>query len=450
MLLSVATLSMAACTVPVKPQAPEVESNGVTEYKLKNGLKVLVKPDRRAPVFVSQLWYKVGSSYEYSGITGLSHMLEHMMFKGTDDLESGEFSDIIAMNGGRDNAATGRDYTWYYQSIARDRLELSLRLEAGRMRGLRFVEEEFIKERDVVAEERRMRFEDNPQALLYELFGATAYVNSPYHHAIIGWMADIQSYSVEDARQWYDAWYAPNNATLVIVGDVEPGQVIKLAKQYFGPLQPSEIPALKPQLEIPQQGKRRVELKRPARVPYLMMGYKVPSLVTAEDKNEAYALEVLGGILNAGESARLARGLVRGQELALGAGASYNLYSRLQTLLTLSAVPVAGVTVEQLQQALLKEVNRLKTELVSAEELERVKAQVVASDVYERDSMYYQAMLLGTVETVGMNWQVLDEYVPKVQAVTAEQVQAVARKYLKESALTVAELIPVKHGQEVQ
>jgi zinc protease len=417
--------------------------DNVHEYTLKNGMKILVQPDTRSPVVVSQVWYKVGSSYEYGGITGISHMLEHMMFKGTDDLKPGEFSEIIALNGGDENAATSKDYTWYFQSIANDRLELCLKLEADRMRDVVFNEDEFLKEREVVAEERRRRYEDNPQSLAYERFMATAFVNSPYHHQPIGWMEDIRAYTVEDAKHWYETWYAPNNATLVVVGDVEPDRVYRLAKKYFGPLKPSDIPRLKPRNEIPQLGVRRVQVHAPGtRVPYLLMGYQVPVLNTATDSQEVYALEVLAGILDGGESARLSRNIVRGKQLAVSAGASYNPYSRLNDVFTFAATPVGNISLGKLEEALRQEVEKLKNEKVGEDELARVKAQVVAADVYQRDSMYYQAMQLGVLETVGLGWRRLEEYIPRVQSVTAEQVQAVARKYLIDRHLTVAELVP--------
>ncbi len=424
------------------PGADSAE-NGVFEYQLKNGLKVLVKPDSRAPVFVCKLWYKVGSSYEHSGITGVSHLLEHMMFKGTDDLKPGEFSRIIAFNGGNENAATSTDYTWYFETLANDRTELCLRLEADRMRDLRFTEEDFQTEREVVIEERRRRYEDNPQSVTYEQFLATAYVNGPYQHLPIGWMTDLQSMTKQDALTWYRTWYAPNNATLVIVGDVVPGEIFKLAKKHFGPLRPSEIPVSKPRTEVEQRGKRKVQVKVSARVPYLLMGFKVPSLRTADAKDEVYALEVLSHILGGGESARLTRNLVRGKQLALGVSAGYNLSSRYGSLFTFSGSPVTSVSIDNLQQAILAEIDRAKNELVTDRELSKVIAQVVADDVYQRDSMYYQAMLLGIYESVGLGWQRLNEYIAKVKAVTPEQIRAVAQKYLVEEGLTVAELVPL-------
>jgi zinc protease len=415
----------------------------VHEFKLDNGLKVLVKEDHRAPVVVSQIWYKVGSSYEPSGLTGISHALEHMMFKGTPTVGPGEFERIIAANGGSQNAFTSRDYTAYFEQLEKDRLEVSFRLEADRMHHLSLAKEDFAKELQVVAEERRLRTEDSPEGLTQEQFYAIAYVSSPYHHPIIGWMNDIKSLQVEDLQHWYQQWYTPNNATLVVVGDVDPQKVFELAKTYFGPLPPHALPTLKPAAEIPQKGERRLVVKVPAELPYIILGYKVPVLKTAEQSWEPYALEVLSGILDGGGSSRLSHNLVRGSQLAAAAGAAYNLESRLEELFTLTASPTPGHTLAELEQALRAQVKRLQEEPVSAEELSRVVAQVIATDVYQRDSMFYQGMRIGILETVGLGWSALDNYVERIRAVTPEQIREVARKYLTDDCLTVAILEPL-------
>ena len=415
----------------------------VSEHVLGNGLKVLVKEDHRSPVVVSQVWYKVGSSYEPGGITGISHMLEHMMFKGTDKHPAGEFSRIIAENGGDENAFTGTDYTAYFQTMEASRLEVSFELEADRMRNLHLLAEELKKELEVVTEERRMRTDDNPQAKMQEHFMAMAYSNSPYKNPVIGWPSDIANYTVEDLQAWYQRWYAPNNATLVVAGDVEPKAVFALAEKYFAPLKPSDIKAVKPQDEVEQLGVRKMTVKLPAKLPYLLMGYKVPTLKTAEHEWEAYALEVLAGVLDGGSSARLSSGLVRGKQLAVSAGASYGLASRLSGLFMLDATPAAGKTVWDLEAALKNEITNLQIKLVDKVELQRIKAQVLAAAVYERDSNFYQAMQLGMLETVGLGWQKADDYVTKVNKVTAEQVRDVARKYLLEDKLSVAYLEPL-------
>jgi zinc protease len=435
-------LLLAIGLVPITlPAAPQVH-----EFTLDNGLRLLVQEDHRAPVVVSQVWYKVGSSYEHDGITGVSHVLEHMMFKGTEKLAPGEFSRRIAELGGRENAFTGRDYTAYFQTLERSLLETAFELEAERMRHLVLDPEEFAKEVRVVMEERRLRTEDNPQSLTWERFNATAFLTSPVRNPVIGWMDDLENLRLADLETWYRQWYAPNNATLVVVGDVDPEEVHALARKHFGPLAPSEIVPPKPRPEIVQQGSRRLTVRLPAELPYLVMGYKVPVLTGADSPervDEVYALEVLAGILDGGNSARLARELVRGEAIAAHAGSGYGLHDRLPGLFLLDGTPANGHTIADLEQALRAQVKRLKEEQVTVDELARIKAQVVAGKVYERDSVFYQAMQVGILETVGLGWDKLDEYVERVNAVTPEQLQEVARKYLVDDTLTVAELEPL-------
>jgi zinc protease len=365
-----------------------------------------------------------------------------MMFKGTSKHGPNEFSRIIAANGGRENAFTGSDYTAYFQSMEKSRLAVSFELEADRMRGLTLPPKEYLKEIRVVREERRLRTEDKPTALTYEQFMAAAWTSSPYHHPVIGWMDDLLSLKVEDLRAWYQRWYAPNNATVVVVGDVDPKQVLALARKYFGSLKPSKLEPPRPQREPRQRGRRDIVVKAPARVPYMLMGFKVPSLKTAKQDWEPYALEVLAGILDGGGSSRLSRRLVRGSGVATSIGAGYDLYARLQTLFLFAGSPSQGKSVKDLEKAIMKQLGDLRDKPVSDAELQRVKVQVVASAVYERDSMFYQAMQIGKLETVGLGWRRTDEYVKRVNAVTAAQVQAVARKYLVEDGLTVAVLDP--------
>jgi len=415
----------------------------VHEFMLDNGLKVLVRQDHRAPVVVSQIWYKVGSSYEPRGLTGISHLLEHLMFKGTPNVPGGEFSRLIAANGGDENAFTSRDYTAYFQTLEKERLELSFRLEADRMRHLLLKPEDVAKEAQVVAEERRLRTEDQPEGLTHERFQATAYLTSPYRNPVIGWMQDIQSIRPDDLQRWYQQWYAPNNATLVVVGDVDPNKVRALADKHFGPLPPSELTPPKPAMEIPQLGERRIIVKTPAEVPYVVLGYKTPTLKTAAEEWEPYALDVLNGILDGGNSGRISRRLIRGSQVAAGAGAGYSPTARLEGLFVLAGNPAPGRTSAELEQALRSEVATLREELINAEELSRVVAQVVAADVYQQDSLFYQGMRLGILETVGLGWKTLDDYVQRIQAVTPEQVRAVARKYLTDDRLTVATLEPL-------
>ena len=425
-----------------------LQAEQVHEYVLDNGLKLIVKEEHRAPVVVSQVWYKVGASYEHDGITGISHALEHMMFKGTDTHPPGEFSRIIAANGGRENAFTSADYTAYFQQLERSRLRISFELEADRMRHLVLTVEAFAKEIRVVMEERRLRTEDKPTALTHERAMSVAFQTSSYRHPTIGWMADLEALTVEDLRAWYEAWYAPNNAIVVVVGDVDAKAVRELADKYFGPLPPGKpvLPVLRP--EVAQDGMKRMTVKVPATVPYLLMAYKAPVLKMALDQPERfadwepYALEVLAGILDGGNSARFSRRLVRDKQIAASVGLHYNLYARMESVLVIAGTPAEGHSVDDLERVLRDEITDLQTNPVAASELARVKAQVVAGNVYDRDSIFFQAMQIGILESVGLGWPVMDEYVERISAVTAEQVQTVARKYLTDERLTVAELDP--------
>ena len=418
-------------------------SSGTHEKTFANGMKVIVKEDHRAPVVISQVWYQVGSAQEHSGITGVSHVLEHMMFKGTEKYPSGTFSSTVAEIGARDNAFTGRDYTAYYQLMGKQNLEISMELESDRMLNLILSEEDFKSEVEVVKEERRLRTDDNPNARVYEQLYSTAFINNPYHHPIIGWMDDLNNLEVEDLADWYQRWYTPNNATLVVVGDVEPAGVFAMAEKYFGGLEGRPVKASKPRLEHPQTGTRRVTVKAIAKLPYIMLGYKVPSLATAEEDWEPYALSVLSAVLDGGRSARFSKRLIREKELVSAAGAGYNIFSRYSTLFLFDATPTEKSSIEETEQALYAEIKDIQENHVSDKELKRVKAQVIASEVYQQDSIQRQATVIGSLETVGLGWQLMDEYNQRINEITAQQVSEVARKYLIEDGLTVAVLQPL-------
>ncbi len=427
---------------------PAAAENRTHEYKLDNGLELIVQEDHRAPVAVVQVWYRVGSSYEHDGITGVSHALEHMMFKRTKELETGEFSKIVAERGGRENAFTSSDYTAYFQQWSAENVELSFELEAERMHNLVIEDDEFTKEINVVLEERRLRTDDNPQSLAQETSRAAAFQTSPYRYPVIGWAADIKNMTAVDLRSWYDRWYGPNNAIVVVVGDVDPDTVHALAKKHFGPLANRDIPPPKPRPEVPQRGIKRVKFaSAKAKVPYLVMGFKVPVLLQAiarEDVEEweIYALDVLAETLDGDNSARFNRNLVRGREIATQISAGFSSAARLTSLFFCSAVPREGTSLAELEEAILDEIEALKTDPPSAEELERIKTQVVADTVFERDSMQHQAMIIGSLRAVGLDWRLKDTYVDAIKAVTREQVREVAEKYLKRGVLTVANLVP--------
>ena len=412
------------------------------EYTLENGLKLIVREDHRAPVIVFQVWYKVGSSYEPVGLTGISHALEHMMFKGTHRLPPGEFSKIVADYGGKENAFTSRDYTGYFQLWEASRLPMSFELEADRMINLTLPTEEFAKEIQVVMEERRLRTEDNPNAKTSERFHAAAYVSSSYHTPIIGWMRDLEQMTVDDLRNWYQQWYAPNNATVVIVGDVNPDEVSALAEKYFGSIPSQEIPRASQPTEVEPIGERRITVKLPAKLPALYMGFNVPSVNTAENDWEPYALQMLAGVLDGGYSARIETELVRRQEIAAGVGAGYSPFSRGDTLLTISGVPHQNHTIDALESAIFEQLDILKKTLATTDELEPLKAQVISSLIYQQDSISSQANQIGRFESIGLPWQLANQIPENLDKITPEQIQKVAKKYLIRDRLTVAVLNP--------
>ncbi len=412
------------------------------EHTLPNGLKVIVKEDHRAPVVVSQVWYRAGSMDESNGSTGVAHVLEHMMFKGTQSVPPGEFSKRIAAAGGRENAFTNRDHTAYFQTLEKSKLELALKLEADRMHNLVLSDTEFTKEIEVVRNERRWRTDDKPHGLVYEQFMAAAFNAHPYRWPVIGWMNDLEQMSTQDARTWYQRWYAPNNAVLVVAGDVTAEQVFKLAQKHFGPLKAKPLPLRKPQAEPAQDGTRRLTVKAPAKLPYLLMGWKAPVLRDAVKDSDPYALEMLAGVLSANAAARLPQSLVRDSRIAQDADAGYDNVQRGPGMFLIDATPSEGKTVAELEAAIRVELDKIKRDGVTEEELNRVKAQVIASKVYQRDSVFYQGMQIGEMETAGLGHRHIDTRLEKLKAVTPAAVQAAAKQYLVDEQLTVAVLDP--------
>ncbi|GAB4117141.1 MAG: pitrilysin family protein [Sideroxydans sp.] len=414
----------------------------VFETTLDNGLKVVVKEDHRAPTVVQQIWYHAGSMDERTGVTGVAHVLEHMMFKGTKSVPAGEFSRRIAAAGGRENAFTSYDYTAYFQQLHKSKLALAMQLEADRMHNLVLSNEEFGKEIRVVMEERRWRTDDEAHALLDERLMATAYQEHPYRNPIIGWMNDLENMTADDARDWYHTWYVPNNATLVIAGDVEAKEVFALARRYYGRIPAGKLPSRKPYLEPAQRGIKRMVVKAPAELPHLVMAYHAPTLRDVNNDWQPYALSVLAGVLDGNDSARLNKSLVREQQIATAVGAGYGNTSRGPTLFSLEATPAPGKTVNELEAALREQLQSIVRDGVSEEELRRVRAQVTAAEVYKLDSVFYQAMQIGQMESIGLSHRDLPVMLQKLQAVTAAQVQQVAREILQDDQLTIAVLDP--------
>ncbi|MSQ71061.1 MAG: insulinase family protein [Betaproteobacteria bacterium] len=421
--------------------APLTAANTL-EHRFANGLKLIVKEDRRAPTVVQQMWYRTGSMDERSGTTGVAHVLEHMMFKGTSRFGPGEFSRRISSVGGRENAFTGRDYTVYFQQVQRDSLALAMELEADRMTNLVIRPGDFTNEIQVVMEERRLRTEDRPRSLVFEAMMAAAYTAHPYRWPIIGWMEDLAAMKYGDAEAWYRQWYAPENAVLIIVGDVNAKSVVRLAQRYYGTIKRRALSVRRPQSEATQRGIRRVAIKAPADAAYLILGFKAPVSRDLQRDWEPAALEVLAGVLSGNDSARLNQSLVRDSRVATDASAGYDQLARGPGMFYLHGTVAPGRATVELETGFREAVSRIVAEGVTAKELERVKRQLAAGEIYKRDSIFAQAMQIGLLENAGFSHRDIDTMLIKLNEVTAEQVRAVARKYLVDDGLTVAVLDP--------
>jgi zinc protease len=410
-----------------------------SEYILTNGMKVLLVEVPKAPVATVQVWYKVGSRNEVMGRAGLSHMLEHMMFKGTTKYPKGSFSRIVRKNGGIDNAFTGQDFTAYFENVAADRVPLALELEADRMQGLTLDNTEFQTEREVVKEERRLRSEDDPQGALVEALFAQAYMSHPYHWPVIGWFADLDAMTLDDLQRHYDTFYSPNNATLVVVGDIKADALLPTIKRLFEPIPRGPSPKQSLPAEPEQRGERRFLLKREAQVPFVMMGFRVPNY----SSDDSYALDVLESILSRGKSSRLYQSLVYEQKNSLAVGAEYSLIQTDSGLFYFYALVNPSAKVETVEDALQHEITRLQNEPPSDQELQRAKNQIEASRTFEQDSNFRHAMLLGQAEMVGAGWRRIDQFIERIRAVTAKDIQRVARQYLTEDNRTLGILVPL-------
>jgi len=418
----------------------------VFETVLPNGLKVILLENHKAPLVTFQVWYRVGSRNEAWGKTGLSHMLEHMMFKGTEKVGPEEFSRIVQENGGNDNAFTSRDYTAYFENISADRVQVSIDLESDSMQNLLLREQDFRTERMVVMEERRLRTEDNPQANLQEHMEATAFLTSPYHWPTIGWKEDIERFTLDDLKAYYRTYYDSVNAVLIVVGDFKREELLPRIEKAFGSVPKGVAPNQERDIDPRQIGERRLFVKKEAQLPYIVMGYHVPNL----REPDSYALEMIATLLSAGKSSRLYQSLVREKRLVLSVDADHSLLSRDPSLFYLSAELLPGKEVAEVEKALDQEVERLKKELVGANELEKAKNQIEASFIFSQDSLFYQAMLLAQHE-IAVTWRAIDDYLPSIRKVSPEDIQRVAKKYLTPDNRTVGILVPLppKEGKPV-
>lgn len=414
----------------------------VKEYTLDNGLKVLIREDHKVPLATFQVWYRVGSRYESSGKTGLSHLLEHMMFKGTPKYGSKEFSRIIQRNGGIDNAYTTKDYTTYFQTMASDRIDISIDLESDRMTNLIMDPKETISERSVVMEERRMRYEDDPQTSLFENTVATALMTHPYRRPVIGWMSDISSIQREDLYSYYKKYYAPDNAFIVIVGDVNADEILGKIRAAFGGKKKNNLQKNPATQEPEQKGEKRIYLKKEAELPYIMIGYHTPGF----PQEDSFGLEVLNSILSGGKSSRLYKSLIYEKKLALNAGADYSGMYLDPFLFFVWGTLAPGKKVADLEKTFYAEIESIKNTPPSEQEVQKAKNQIEASFVFGQDSLYMQAMRIGMFEILG-GWRLMDTYLEGIRRVTSEDVQRVAKKYLTEDNRTVGILIPVKNSK---
>jgi zinc protease len=437
-----------ASQAPIAPdrKAGTVPLAQVHTFTLANGMTLWVKPDRRAPTAVHMVWLRVGSMDEVDGTSGVAHVLEHMLFKGTPSLAAGEFSRRVAALGGRENAFTSKDYTGYFQQIPSNQLEAVMRLEADRFANNQWPDAEFAKELEVVKEERRLRTDDNPRAQLHEMLSATALSASPYRRPIVGWMSDLEAMTAQDARDFYRKWYSPGNAIVVVAGDVDPLQVKALAEKYYGAIAARPLAERKPQQEPLQQGLRRFEFKAPAEQSYVALAFKVPRLASLDvtpEHDDALALTVLAAVLDGYSGARLERALTQGDKrLADSVGAHNGLMGRGPQFFYLDGVPAQGQSAETLEAALRAQIQRVATDGVTEAELQRVKTQWVASEIYKLDSVFNQARELGVAWTLGLPPDHGAQLISRLRQVTPAQVQAVAQKYFGDDSLTVAILRP--------
>ena len=425
--------------ISLAPSLPAYPATGVQEYNLDNGLKVLLLEDHKSPAVTFQVWYRVGSRNEKDGKSGLAHFLEHMLFKGTPTTGPEEYSRIIAKNGGRSNAFTTTDMTVYFATMSRDKVAIELELEADRMANALLGEKYFEPEKKVIQEERRLRTDDNPAAALGEVANAMAYMVHPYRRPVIGWMDDIERLTRQDLVDFYKLYYAPNNAFLVVAGDFSTDDILSKIRATFGKIpRQAEPPKVRAE-EPPQNGERRVILKKEAELPFLLISYHAPNLKNPDN----YALDLLSVVLAGGRSSRLYQDLVYQKRLLRGVDADYSGVSLDPTMFSLVAQLLPGKDAAQVEREIDKLLESLKGELVSERELQKAKNQVEAAFIFSRDSIFGQAMKIGSYE-IADNWRQMDAYLDGIRNVKREDLRRVANQYLDRDRRTVGLLIPTK------
>ncbi len=411
-------------------------------FTLDNGMQVVVIENHRAPVVSHWVWYRVGSADSPPGKSGLAHFVEHLMFKGTEEIAPGDFSRTVARHGGQDNAMTSADFTAYFQNIARDRLEMVMEMEADRMANLRLQLPDVLAELDVILEERRSRVDNQPSALLGEQLNAAQYLNHPYRLPIIGWYHEIESYTKEDALAFYDEWYAPNNAILIVAGAVTADELRPLAERTYGAVSAREVPERSRLSEPPHILERRIELAHDrVEQPSLMRSYMAPSFATAEG-GEAYALEVLAELFGSGGTSRLYRSLVVDQGIAASAGSFYRGTSLDQTTFRVHASPRPGGDLDALEAAMDAEIEKLLEDGVTAAEVARVQQRMIAEAVYARDSLTTAVRVFGGALTTGSTIEDVEAWPERIAAVTPEEVMEAARRVFDRTQSVTGRLVP--------
>ena len=426
--------------VPIAPPgAAQSADSPVVAVTLDNGLRVLLVEDHRSPIVSFQVWYRVGSRNETRGHTGIAHFLEHMMFKGTPTTGPRNFARIVEQNGGQDNAFTSQDVTSYYVNIAADRVGLVVDLEADRMQHLLLDPKEIESERQVVIEERRTRTEDDPNGFLSEEVEALAFRAHPYGQPIIGWMEDLRRITPQEIRAFYTAYYVPNNALVVAVGDFKASTLLDKIKERFGTIPRGATPPVVTAVEPAQNGERRVLVRKTAQLPIVYLAYPVPN----QKSDDAAPLEVLSTILSSGRASRLYRSLIYDRQLALDAGGDYSWFSFDPNLFWFWATPMPGQTPETLEKELLAEMAKLEKAPVTDLELQRARNQVEAEFVFQEDSVHRRATLLARFELLGSH-TLMASYRQRIRAVTAADVQRVARTYFLEQRKNVGVLLPLQ------
>ncbi|WP_228128069.1 M16 family metallopeptidase [Acinetobacter bohemicus] len=420
------------------------------ETTLSNGLKVIIREDHRSPMVMTQIWYGVGNSDESGNLLGISHVLEHMMFKGTNKVPNDEFTRLSRLYGGSVNASTFTNYTNYYQLYPKTYLPMALELESDRMSNLLLRQQDFEPEIKVVMEERRLRTDDNPRSLAFERFKWISYPTSHYRQPVIGYMKNLQNIQLEDVKKWYRDWYTPNNAILIIVGDVDSESTLLQVQKYFGDIPARKTPPRNDVLEFDRVGYRHMELNLPVQVPNLYMAWNVRSLVTAKNPQDAYALTIIKNVLDSGISSRLQDRLVRDKKVLTAISVSYDPYNRGDSLLSISALPTDGVSLQNAEKAIQSEIDLLKTELIQAEEVERVTAKFVSNLVYSQDDIAGQTKMIGNLEINGLSFRLMDELPKHFETVTPQDIQRVANSYFVRDNLSTLYLSPVSPENKAQ